>query len=126
MQLGLEKRVALVAAASQGIGRAIALELAREGAQLLICARRDGPLEEARAAIAKETNAAVECVTADVSRIDELQRLAAEATRRFGRIDVLVTNAGGPPAGPFEKHGWDVWQNTVDLTLRSVVELTRA
>jgi 3-oxoacyl-[acyl-carrier protein] reductase len=118
--------VGLVTGAANGIGRAIARELAREGARLLICARRAEPLEAARAAIAKETNATVECVTADVSRVDELHRLADEATRRFGRIDVLVTNAGGPPAGPFEKHGWDVWQETVDLTLRSVVELTRA
>ena len=57
---------------------------------------------------------------------EQIARVAAEAESRFGRVDVLVTNAGGPPAGPFEQHGWDVWERAVNLTLRSAVELTRA
>ena len=65
-------------------------------------------------------------VVADVTDAAQLARVASEATDRFGRVDILVTNAGGPPAGPFEAHTWDVWEKAVNLTLRSAVELTRA
>lgn len=126
MDLGLRGRVALVAAASRGLGRAIAEALAAEGAVLGICARDAGPLNEARDAIIRDTGATVHAVAADVSRVEDLQRLTTEVTGRFGRVDILVTNAGGPPSGPFETHPWERWQESVDLTLRGAVELTRA
>ena len=126
MNLGLENKVALVAAASRGLGRATAMELAREGASLVICARGAHSLEATRDEIANTTGARVRAVVADLSQRADIDRVAAEALRAFGRVDVLVTNAGGPPAGPFEQFEWDAWERTVNLTLRSAVELTRA
>lgn len=126
MDLGLANKVALVAAASRGLGRATAMELAREGATLVICARGADALAATRDAIARETGAEVRAVVADLSQRADIDRVTSEALSAFGRVDVLVTNAGGPPAGPFEQFDWDVWERTVNLTLRSAVELTRA
>jgi 3-oxoacyl-[acyl-carrier protein] reductase len=126
MDLGLRGKVALVAAASRGLGRAIALELAREGANVVMCARTRDALEAARADIVASTGAQVHAVVADVSVREQIATVTDEAMARFGQVDVLVTNAGGPPAGAFEQHTWDVWERAVNLTLRSAVELTRA
>lgn len=125
MDLGLKGKVALVAAASKGLGRATATELAREGASVIICARGTESLDRARREIVEATGADVRAVTADVSERTGIERLVSEAMQQFGRVDILVTNAGGPPAGTFDVHQWDAWQRAVDLTLRSVVELTR-
>ncbi|HEU4563585.1 MAG TPA: SDR family oxidoreductase [Gemmatimonadaceae bacterium] len=125
MDLGLRGKVALVAAASRGLGRAIAEELAAEGAALAICARGAEALERAREEIAARTGAEVLAVAVDVSRPDEVARLTADVMARFGRVDVLVTNAGGPPPGPFEAHDRAAWDAAYALTLRSVVELVR-
>jgi 3-oxoacyl-[acyl-carrier protein] reductase len=126
MDLGLRGKVALVAAASRGLGRAIATELASEGAKVVICARGADVLEAARRDIAAATGAEVHAVVADLSDQEQIALVAREALATFGQVDVLVTNAGGPPAGTFETHGWDVWERAVHLTLRSTVELTRA
>ena len=126
MDLGLRGKVALVAAASRGLGRAIALELANEGTQLILCARGADDLEAARNDIATRAGVDVHAVAADVSDQKQLERVAAEAMSKFGKVDILVTNAGGPPAGVFESHSWDAWERAVNLTLRSAVELTRA
>lgn len=125
MELGLTDKVALIAAASKGLGRAAALELAREGARLVICARGRDALEATRESIMEETGADVHAVVADVSETDGIALLGREALDRFGRVDVLVNNAGGPPSGPFEMHPWSAWDDAVRLTLRSAVELTR-
>jgi len=125
MDLGLRGKVALVSAASRGLGRAIAEALAGEGASLLICARGAAALEEARNAITKRSGVDVEMVVADVSKEEGITRVWERARDHFGRVDVLVTNAGGPPSGPFESLEWESWQSAVALTLRSAVELTR-
>lgn len=126
MDLGLRGKVALVAAASRGLGRAIAFELANEGAKVVMCARGTDVLESARAEIAAQTGAEVHAVAADLSESAQIDHVVHEAFATFGRVDVLVTNAGGPPAGTFEQHDWKTWGKAVDLTLRSAVELTRA
>lgn len=126
MDLGLRGRVALVGAASKGLGRAVARELAMEGARVVICARSGDTLEEAARAIGAESGNEVHPVVADLSQLDGVRRVADEALHRFGQVDVLVNNAGGPPSGPFEKHDWSAWEGAVALTLRSAVELTRA
>ena len=126
MDLGLGGKVALVTAASKGLGRAIAEELAAEGAQVGMCARGEEALNDARDGILHRTGGKVHAFIADVSRTDGIERATSTMLDRFGRVDVLVTNAGGPPAGPFESHDWNVWQRAVDLTLRSAVELARA
>lgn len=125
MDFGLRGKTALVTAASRGLGRAIADALASEGASLVICARGEDALEEARDAIARRTGADVVMVAADVSTAKGIADVWRHARDRFGRVDILVTNAGGPPSGPFESLEWDSWQKAVELTLRSAVELTR-
>ncbi|MDH5233800.1 MAG: SDR family oxidoreductase [Gemmatimonadota bacterium] len=125
MDLGLEGRVAFVAAASRGLGRAIVEELAAEGAQVACCARGDD-IAAVAAMVAKATGADVLGIVADVSVPADVERAVRETIARFGRIDILVTNAGGPPPGPFESHSPDVWRRTVEVNLDSVVNLTRA
>jgi 3-oxoacyl-[acyl-carrier protein] reductase len=125
MDLGLRDKVALVAAASKGLGRAVAHELAAEGARVVICARGREALMESREAIAHETKADVLAIVADVSTLEGISAVASEAIKAFGPVDILVNNAGGPPSGPFEQHQWPEWEKAVNLTLRSAVELTR-
>lgn len=125
MDLGLKGRVAVVAASSKGLGRAVARELAAEGARVVMCARGKDALDAARAEIERETRADVRAVTADVSTLEGIETVARAALDTFGQVDVLVNNAGGPPSGPFEKHPWEEWDKAVNLTLRSAVELTR-
>jgi 3-oxoacyl-[acyl-carrier protein] reductase len=126
VDLGLRNKVALVAAASRGLGRAVAHELANEGAKVIIFARGREGIEAARGEIASSTGADVHGIVADITDDDHIARVVAESTSRFGPIDILVTNAGGPPAGPFEAHKWDAWERAVQLTLKGAVELTRA
>ena len=125
MDLGLRGKVALVPASSSGLGRAVALVLAEEGARLAICSRDAGAIE-AVAAEARQRGAEVLATAADVSRAADIDRLVASTVERFGGIDVLVTNAGGPPAGTFDRFSDDDWQAAFELTLMSVVRLIRA
>lgn len=126
MDLKLKDSVALVMAASKGLGAATARVFAEEGARVVISARDAEALGRTAAAIARDTGAQVVPVTADSSRAEEIQRLVAAAQERFGRIDALVVNAGGPPAGKFDDFGDDAWQKAVDLTLMSAVRAARA
>lgn len=126
MDLGLRGKVALVSASSKGLGFATARELAAEGASLAMCARGDAALETARRAVVDETSADVLAIAADVATTEGVEQVTRAALERFGHVDILVINAGGPPAGTFDKHDWKAWQAAVDLTLRSAVELTRA
>lgn len=125
MDLGLRDKVALVAASSQGLGRAVAEELAAEGASLVLCARDAPILDKAAAAIAERSNTRVLAVPADVTNTGDIKRLVDAAIERFGRIDILVTNAGGPPAGRFDQLTREQWEQAIRLTLLSAVELTR-
>jgi 3-oxoacyl-[acyl-carrier protein] reductase len=125
MDLGLRGKVALVAAASRGLGRAVAEELAREGATLVLCARGPEKLREAAAAIADSSQVEVLAVSGDVSSKDDVKRVVNTGIDHFGKIDILVTNAGGPPAGRFESLSRDAWESATRLTLDSVIELTR-
>lgn len=126
MFLGLRGKTALVAAASKGLGYAIARELAMEGATIVICARTKDTLKDARDKLAAETGAKVYAIPADLSRLEDVRRVTATSLEKLGRVDVLINNNGGPPAGPFETHDWATWQGAFDLTLRSAVEMTRA
>jgi 3-oxoacyl-[acyl-carrier protein] reductase len=125
VDLGIRGRVAIVAAASKGLGRATAAELAAEGARVVICARNPKALAQTRDEIAAATGAEIHAVEADVSTLEGIERVATAAERAFGPVDILVNNAGGPPSGPFESHEWSRWEDAVNLTLRSAVELTR-
>ena len=125
MDLGLKGKTALVAASSKGLGRAVADELAREGANLIICARSVRPLEMARQAIYDETKVEVVAVPADLSEPADIDRLMAAAKAEFGHVDILVTNTGGPPPGPFESHSREAWSDAIRQNLYSVLNLTR-
>ena len=125
MDLGLKDKVALVAASSEGLGRAVAEELAAEGASLVLCARNAANLAETTAAIADKTGAHVLGVPADVTDADQIKHLVASGNERFGRIDILVTNAGGPPAGRFDQLTQEHWEKATQLTLYSAVRLAR-
>jgi 3-oxoacyl-[acyl-carrier protein] reductase len=125
MDLGLKDKVALVAAASRGLGRAVAEELAAEGTSLVLCARDQHTLAETAAAIAESSGVHVLAVPADVTILDDIKRVVDAGNERFGRIDILVTNAGGPPAGRFEQLTREQWEEAIRLTLLSAVELAR-
>lgn len=125
MDLGLRGRVALVAAASKGLGRAVAHELAAEGASLAICSRDAGAIAAAGRDIAAATSAAVLAQAADVANPADIAALVDATLARFGRIDVLVTNSGGPPSGRFEALDAAVWQRATELTLFAPIEFAR-
>lgn len=120
----MKGRVAIAAASSEGIGRAVAEALAGEGADLVICARRAGPLEAAREAL-EGYGGRVVAVPADLSEPGDVKKVVAAAQEEFGRVDIVVTNTGGPPAGPFEAHSPEVWEKAVRQNLFSVLNLIR-
>jgi len=126
VELGLRGKFALVAASSRGLGYAIAHELAAEGASLAMCARGEARLQDAAREIAAATGARVVPVAADVSQLADVARVAATALAELGRVDVLVTNSGGPPPGTFETTSAEAWKAAADVLLTSAVELIRA
>ncbi len=125
MDLGIEGRVAFVAGSSEGIGRAVAAALSAEGCRVAICARRDGPLRTAARSIQDETGGEVLPLVGDLTLEADISRMVKEAASRFGRVDILVSNAGGPRAGSFEEVGAEDWENAFRLNLRSAVLLCR-
>jgi 3-oxoacyl-[acyl-carrier protein] reductase len=125
VDLGLKDRVALVAAASRGIGFAAARELAREGARVFLCSRDEARASEAAQKIHNETGATVAGIGADVT--DELAaaRFVSLARERAGRIDILVTNAGGPPASSFASAELDMFRKAFELNALSAIRLAK-
>lgn len=126
MDLGLRGRTALVGGSSSGLGRAVAEELAAEGVDLMLCARSSDALQATAREIEAAYNVRVTVVAADLSRMEEAQRVADSANRELGHVDILINNTGGPPSGPFEAHDMDVWLRTYQLLLQSALVLTRA
>ena len=126
MDLGLRGKVACVAAASSGLGKASALELAREGARVAICARHEDRLQQAAREIREATGAEVLPVVADVTRAEDIRRFVQTAARTWGQVDVLVTNAGGPPAGTFEDFSDEDWLAAFRLNFLSTQRLIQA
>jgi 3-oxoacyl-[acyl-carrier protein] reductase len=125
MDLGLKGKVAFIAASSQGLGRAVAEELAAEGASIAINSRSKDKLERAASEIKLRAGVDVFVAPADLSQTAQLERAIDDTLERFGRIDILVTNVGGPPAGPFESHDRKAWQDASQSLLASVVDLSR-
>jgi 3-oxoacyl-[acyl-carrier protein] reductase len=126
MDLGLRGKVALVSASSKGLGRAIAEELAAEGTNLVMCARGGDTLRQTAESIRKSTGVTVVEIAADVSEQAGIDRVAGTALDKFGKVDVLVTNSGGPPSGAFDSFTPEVWEQATRLLLMSAVGLTRA
>lgn len=125
MDFGLHNKVALVAASSRGLGRAIAEELATEGASLVLCARGAERLQETCDAIVARAGVPVLGIVADLATAGDAERVVKAGIERFGRIDILVTNVGGPPAGSFETLTPEMWQDATRRLLTSVLDLTR-
>jgi 3-oxoacyl-[acyl-carrier protein] reductase len=125
MDLGLHGRVAIVGGGSKGIGRATALLLAHEGARVVIAARGLEALSHAAAAIRDATGGDVLPVQCDMAVEADIKSLVARAVAAFGRIDIVVNNAGGPPPGRFDAHDDAAWQHAFALNLMSVVRLSR-
>ena len=124
MELGLREKVALVTGGSRGIGRSIALGFAEEGCRVVVCARGAERLE-ATAAELRATGAEVLAVPADVTREDDRRRLLDETLRAFGRIDVLVNNAGGGGAPTFMETTDEQWAEAIELNVWSGIHLSR-
>lgn len=128
MDLGLRGKSALVCAASKGLGKASALALAAEGANVAICARDARTLDAAAAEIGAATAAAgarVVAIPADLAKAADIERLLAGATHAFGGLDILVTNTGGPKSAPFEVLADEDWTSSIESMLLSVVRLFR-
>jgi 3-oxoacyl-[acyl-carrier protein] reductase len=125
MDLGIKDRVALVAAASRGIGYAAALELAREGAHVFLCSRDESRASEAAARIHNETGANVAGIAADVTNGAEVERFVRLAMERAGRVDICVTNAGGPPATTFDTTDIEMFRDAFELNALSAIRLAK-
>ena len=124
MELGLKGKVAIITGSTQGIGKATAVLMAREGASVVICARRQEPLDAVSAEI-RAAGGKVLGVAADVSKKADCERIVAEAVKAFGRVDILVNNAGTSNRGKFEQVPDETWQADLDLKVFGAIRLIR-
>jgi 3-oxoacyl-[acyl-carrier protein] reductase len=125
MDLGLKNRVALVAASSQGIGRATAEALAAEGCRVAMCARNEKTLQSAAEKIRKQYSAEVLAQAFDVTDAKAVKQFVAEVAEKFGGVDICVTNAGGPPAKGFLVATLEEWQRALETNFLSTVYFAR-
>src|SRR5687768_11307313 len=125
MDLGLKGKTVLVAAASKGLGRAIAEEFGREGANVAMCSRDESAIQKAAGEVSASTGARTRPIVADLATTAGCETFIKQAVATFGAIDSLIVNAGGPPPGRFDDLDDAKWQAAVELTLMSAVRLTR-
>lgn len=123
MDLGIKGKVAAVAGASSGLGYAIARALLLEGAKVSICARNEENLGSAVSRLTAETGGDIRYLVADVTRPEEARAFVRSASLPSGGLDILVTNAGGPPTTTFMDSTEDLWQSGFELSLRSVISM---
>ncbi len=126
IDLGLEGKAALITGGSQGIGAAIALAFAKEGARVAICSRTDADLSARAADIEKETGAKIETIVSDLSQAGEGDRVVNEAVERLGRLDILVNNAGSAPGGMLDELSEEDWQKGLQLKFMGYIRCTTA
>lgn len=125
MELGLKNKVAFVAASSQGLGKAVAMELAKEGARIIINGRKKETLENTKLDIESQTGGEVLALVGDLSISSERKEVIDESLKAYGSIDILVTNTGGPPSGEFESFEEENWDNAYKTLLASAVGLIK-
>ncbi|HEV2054671.1 MAG TPA: SDR family oxidoreductase [Methylomirabilota bacterium] len=125
MDLGLKGKVALVVAASKGMGKASAMGFGAEGARVAMCARGEADLKAAAEDVRKQTGAEVIAVPADASRPEDIERVVAKARETWGGVDVLVANVGGPPPGPFDQLSDEQWKAAFEQVHLSTVRFIR-
>jgi len=124
MDFGLKNKVAFVAASSQGLGRAVAMELANEGASVIICGRTQDVLAKTEAEI-KSKGSPVLTLTGDLSIAADRERIIDATLKKFSKVDILVTNTGGPPSGKFEEFNEKDWDKAMQQLLGSAVGLVK-
>ncbi len=126
MDLGLKNKVAFIAASSDGLGKAVAMELANEGATIIINGRNKAKLDNTRNDIEQKFNTKVLAISGDLANKDEREAVLKTVFSQHDKIDILVTNTGGPPSGKFEDLSLDDWNTTYKLLLASTVSLVKA
>lgn len=125
MNMGIAGKTAIVCAASRGMGKAIAMGLAKEGVNMAICARNEEALRKTAHEIESATSVKIIPIMADLKKGSEIKSLVEETVDRFGWIDILITNAGGPPSGPSLSFNDQDWEYAVVLNLLSTIRLCR-
>lgn len=126
MDLGLKGKVAIVSGGSKGMGKASAISLAEEGANVVLCARDSEALEEASVdVVARSSAKQVFTITADMSKSDDIERVFNETMTKWGRIDIAIANVGGPPPGQPTEVTDEQWQAGLELNFMSAVRLSR-
>src|SRR6266849_19640 len=126
VDLGLKGKTALVVAASKGMGKASAMGLAAEGARVAMCARGEADLEAAADEVRQKTGAEVLAVSADASKAEDIARVVGQARAKWGGVDILVANVGGPPPGPFDQMTDEQWKAAFEQVHLSTVRFIRA
>jgi len=125
MDLGIKGKIALVTAASKGLGKAVATQLAIEGAEVIICSRDPESLKKAKTEIVKITNSTVHTFSCDVTNEVQVKQMIDSIEQKYGSIEILVTNAGGPPAGSFGDFSVDDYRKAIELNLLSTISLCK-
>lgn len=125
MDLELQGKVALVIASSQGLGKAIAAQLVEEGASVMLTSRNEEKLKSVQEELAGLGKGKVAYCAADITKPEEIKALVRATNEAFGKIDILINNAGGPPGGNFEQFGDEDWQKAFELNLLSYIRIIR-
>ncbi|WP_028783847.1 SDR family oxidoreductase [Thalassobacillus devorans] len=125
MDLNLEGKVALVVASSQGLGKAIAAQLAKEGTNVMLTSRNEDKLQNVRDELQGIGKGKVSYFPADIKNAGDITSLVTKTKEEFGKIDILINNAGGPPGGTFEKFSDEEWQHAFELNLLSYIRIIR-
>ncbi|NBI30707.1 SDR family oxidoreductase [Chengkuizengella marina] len=126
MDLNLKGKSVIITAGSKGLGKATALEFAKEGAYVIISSRNEEELAKTKHDIEKETgNKNVHFLVCDITKIDDIKRMVNKAVESFGTVDVLINNAGGPPAGTFDQMTDEDWLYAFELNLLSFIRTIR-
>lgn len=126
MDLGLKGKIALVTGSSRGLGFATARRLSLEGALIAVNSRSPEKVQQAAESIARESGGQVAAFSGDVTQPETPARLIQQTVDRFGGLDLLVTNAGGPPSGSFESFDDAAWYSAIEASLMSHVRLIRS
>ena len=125
MDLGIQNRVALIMASSKGLGKAVAIELVKEGARVIICGTDETVLETTKKEIEAIAPGKVVSIVCDITDEKQRKNLVDQSVQAFGNIEILVTNTGGPAAGPFEQFGLEDWKHLYNLLFLSAVDIIK-
>jgi 3-oxoacyl-[acyl-carrier protein] reductase len=123
MDFGLKNKIAFIGGSSQGLGKSVALELAKEGAHVIICGRNKDTLENTKKEVESVGSGEVMALVGDLSISADREKMIAQVLKQFKKVDILITNTGGPPSGKFEELDANDWQKTYELLLGSAVAL---